>query len=183
MINPATTDIPFSTKLHLKLPRTRGLQREIVKLVRKEGAAITGSFAQKALLKRSRRFTDIDVVTKNVRGFAAKVKKQLGNKVTIKRVVINSPQGRFVIMRVLNRKGEVIADIDPMKFAEEGQIKKFPVHTVEGVKLISLRARLAAKIKQKLRGKKKKKIAVDIKQLTANRLRQPSGFLSKGGML
>ncbi|KKL06232.1 hypothetical protein LCGC14_2598060, partial [marine sediment metagenome] len=59
----------------------------------------------------------------------------------------------------------------------------FGTQKVEGLKIISVRARLQAKIMQRQEGKKRRKIATDIRQLTASRLRTPTGFFSKGGIL
>jgi len=173
------TNIPVKTGLNLKLPKTTELQAKILELARKEGAAVTGSFAQKALLKKSRGFTDIDIVTKNPRSFTLKLKKQLKEQIRIKKVQIKSKQGTFQIFRILSKKGKQIADIDPLKFAEEGQISKFGTTEIEGLKIVSLRTRLKAKILQKERGKKKAKIARDIKLLTASRFKVVKSFFGK----
>ena len=177
-------DIPFKTDIFLKLPKTTRIQKKILELVKREGAAVTGSFAQKTFIKKSRGFKDIDIVTKDVSAFTRKLKKELKSKIRIKKVLIKSRQGRFKIARIISRRtGKVIADIDPLKFAEGGLVSKFGTQKVEGLKIISVRARLQAKIMQRQEGKKRRKIATDIRQLTASRLRTPTGFFSKGGIL
>ncbi len=177
-------DIPFRTELKLKLPKVTKIQKIILELVKKEGAAVTGSFAQKTFVKGSRGFKDIDIVTKDVGSFTRKLKKELKSKIRIKKVLIKSRQGRFTIARIFSRKtGKLIADIDPLKFAEGGIISKFGTQKVEGLKIVSVRARLQAKIMQLEEGKKRRKIAIDIRQLTASPLKTPTGFFSKGGIL
>ena len=76
-----------------------------------------------------------------------------------------------------------MADVDPIKKAEEGLIGKFGTTRVQGLKVVNLRARLQAKIAQLERGKKAKKVKKDILQLTASSLKEPEGFFSKGGLL
>ncbi len=165
-------DIPYKTELNLKLPKQTKLQKEILEIAKKENAIITGSFAQQALVKGSRKFKDIDIVTTRVKILARKIKKTLGDKIKAKEVIIKSPQGKFSIIRIFSKRtGKLIADIDPKRFAEEGKINEFGTQEVEGLKLINVRARLQAKIAQLQRGKTKRgKIARDIMQLTANPL-------------
>jgi len=178
-LNP---DIPFRTELNLKLPSTTKIQTKILEIVKKEGAAVTGSFAEKTFVKGSRGFTDIDIVTPRVKILARRIKKALGRQVRIKEVQINSPTvGKFKISRVFSTKtGKQIADIDPLKFAEEGRIKEFGTRKVQGLNIVNVRARLQAKIAQLKRGKTKRgKVAKDIMQLTVSKLKSTKSFLSK----
>ena len=162
------------------LPRTSKLQSKILDLAREEPVIVTGSFAQQTLLRKSRGFADIDIVTKDVPGFAKKLKAKLGDEVTAKTVTItDSPLGKFKIVRITERKtGNIIADIDPLKFAEEGILKgpgpidiNFPIRTVEGVRLAPLEARLAAKLKQLERRKITSKVIEDITLLTGGKVK------------
>jgi len=160
--------IPFKKEIILKLPKTTKVQSKIIDIARKEGAAVTGSYAQKVLVKGSRRFKDIDIVTESPKRLSTLIKKELGKKVTVKKVEITTPQGKFSIYRIVDETGKVIADIDPLKYAEEGFIKKFPIYEVEGLRLVSPQARLAAKVSQLGRGKRKGgKVARDITSLTS----------------
>ncbi|KKK72379.1 hypothetical protein LCGC14_2904460, partial [marine sediment metagenome] len=164
-----------------KLPALKDFQRRIINVAVERGDAISGSLAQKTLVKGSRTFEDVDIVAKHPRATASAIKKEFGDAVIIKKVEItNSPLGDFNIYRVIDKKtGRQIADIDPIKFAEEGFVKQFPTVKVGDVTFVSPEARLAAKVAQLRRGKVKSgKVIIDIEQLTggeftAQQLRSP----------
>ena len=152
-----------------KIPKVTQLQRRILDVAIERGDAVTGSFGQKILVTGSRKFGDIDIVTKNPKGTAEAIKKAVGKNVEIQKVEItDSPLGSFNIFRVIDKKtGKVIADIDPIKFAEEGFATKFPPIKVGDLTVISPRARLAAKVAQLGRGKVKSgKVTIDIQTLS-----------------
>ncbi len=166
------TTIPFKDKP--TLPKTTKTQADILEVIKGEPAIITGSFAQSTLLKKSRGFADIDIVTKDISAVAKSIKKKLGDKVIIEtKSITDSPLGKFKIKRIIERKtGRVLADIDPLKFAEEGLLKgkfvdvDFPIRTIEGVRLAPLESRLAAKLSQLSRGKQFQKVIKDVELLT-----------------
>ena len=169
----AQIDIPFKNKP--TLPKVTATQARILEVIKEEPAIVTGSFAQEALLKKSRGFADLDIVTKDISGLASKIKTKLGDKVRIETVTItDSPLGTFNIKRIIDvRTKKVLADIDPLKFAEEGFVKggtlvdvNFPISTVGGVRLAPLEARLAGKLAQLARRKATSKVVTDIELLT-----------------
>ena len=152
-----------------KLPALTDVQRKIINVAIERGDAITGSLAQKTLVKGSRTFEDVDIVSRFPQATANAIKKALGDSVIVKKVEItNSPLGNFNIYRIIDKKtGRQIADIDPVKFAEEGFVKQFPTVKVGEVTFVSPEARLAAKVAQLRRGKVKSgKVTLDIEQLT-----------------
>lgn len=176
IFNLGLTNIDYKTDINLKLPKTSRVQREILKIAKEQGAIVTGSFAQKTLLKKSRNFTDIDILSDKPAKLAKLIKLKTG--LEIKKQKINS---KFNIYRAFDKKGKLIADIDPLRFAEEGQAKRFGTIEVEGLKLINLKGRLAAKQLQLARGKKNLKIAKDILQLKKSRLKSVSFFSGSRG--
>ncbi len=169
------TEIPFKEKP--TLPKTTKTQAEILEVVKNQPAIVTGSFAQAALLRKSRGFADIDIVTKDISAVAKSIKQKLGDKVIIEtKTITDSPLGTFKIKRIIERKtGRILADIDPLKFAEEGLLKgklvdvDFPIRTIEGVRLAPLEARLAAKLSQLKRGKQTEKVITDIELITGQK--------------
>ena len=152
-----------------KLPALKDFQRRIISVAVDRGDSISGSLAQKTLVRGSRTFEDVDIVSRFPKATANAIKKEFGDAVIIKKVEItNSPLGNFNIYRVIDKKtGRQIADIDPIKFAEEGFVRQFPTVRVGDVTFVSPEARLAAKVAQLRRGKVKSgKVAIDIEQLT-----------------
>ncbi len=165
-VRETVEDIPL--KRTPVIPIVNKAQRQVLEAVAEEGAAVTGSFAQATLVRRGRGFADIDIVTKDISKVASNIKKRLGDTVEIRTVTItDSPLGKFDIKRVIDKKtGRVIADIDPLEFAEEGIAKQVPIVDVEGVRFVSPEARLEAKVTQLARGKKLEKVIKDIDILT-----------------
>jgi len=158
--------IPLETKP--KVPKLTKVEKKIVSIAQAEGDIFTGSFGQKVLVKGSREFADIDILSKNPLKTVAKIKREV-KEVKVKKVKItDSPQGSFDIFRVTERRtGKVIADIDPLGFAEEGFATKFPTIRVGGLEFVAPEARLAAKATQLARGKRKSgKVIKDIGILT-----------------
>ena len=162
--------IPFKPKP--KIPKLTKTQQDIIDVIKKEDVTITGSLAQKTLLTKSRGFADIDVIAKDIGPVAKSIKQKLGSKVRVERVrITDSPLGEFNIVRVIERKtGRVLVDIDPLAFAEEGLALTSRVQRVSGIKFISPETRLASKILQLERGKKLRKVGIDIDILTAQQL-------------
>ena len=116
-------------------------ENEIIKIVRKRGDVITGSYAQESLLKKA--FTkihkDIDILTTNRPKFLSSIKKALGGGVTFKKLK-NSIEVRY--------KGKVIADVVEWSKGEAGFAKKYGWRKVRGVNLVRPQARLASKVYQ-----------------------------------
>ncbi len=75
-----------------RLPALKDFQRRIINVAVERGDAISGSLAQKTLVKGSRTFEDVDSVAKNQRSTASAIKEEFGDAVIIKKVEItNSP--------------------------------------------------------------------------------------------
>ena len=146
-----------------KLPKTKGLQKAIIKVIRKTGDTITGSYAQAVLTKYPRRFEDIDILSPNVKKTIREIKERLGDKVIFKK--------KFRAITVVNaRTGKEIADIVPFEIGERVRgidyVGKYGVTEVEGIKVVSPKTRLASKIAQLQTGKVKEKVLKDIRILT-----------------
>jgi len=162
---PVTTfhesSIPY--KKVPKLPKTKGLQKAIIKAIRKTGDTISGSYAQAVLTKYPRKFEDIDILSPNVKKTIREIKERLGDKVTFKK--------KFRAITVVNaRTGKEIADIVPYEIGERirgiDYVGKYGVYEVEGIKFVSPKTRLASKIAQLQTRKVKPKVLEDIRILT-----------------
>ncbi len=185
-----------------KLPQTTELEKEILKIVKGRGDAVTGSFAQETLLKSkfARKHKDIDIVTKNQGELRKAIAKKLGGRVKFKVLNIKDAKTgkRIKVIRVLDsRNNKLIADLDPLSAAEEGFIKRFGFVEHKGLKFVSPKARLASKVTQLGRGlertttvgkaaSKFKKVAQDIELLLGKKvavdipaLRGAFGFTKK----
>jgi len=174
LFNAGLTNIDYKTDLNLKLPKTTKIQRTILNIAKEQNAIVTGSFAQKTLLKKSRNFTDIDILTNTPSKLAKLIERK--TNLIVRKQKINS---KFSIYRAYTKKGKLIADIDPLRFAEEGQAKRYGTIEVEGLKLINLKGRLAAKQLQLARGKSNLKIKKDILQLKSSTFKQINFFKTK----
>jgi len=167
-------EVPVKIKKTLGLPKLTIRQRKILKVVIERGDIVTGSLAQKILVKGNRKLTDIDIVSETPSKTAKAIKEKLGEAVRIKKVrITTSPLGEFNILRIIEKKtGKVIADVDPKRFAEEGLVKKSKIIKVNELKLVSPQTRLAAKVRQLARGKRKEgKIVRDIELLTSGKFK------------
>ena len=167
------------------LPKTTKLQKDILNIVRNEGDIVTGSFAQKSLIKGSRNFKDLDIISKDIYKLGDVIKQKLGDRVRIEsKTIKDSPMGEFEILKVFDKKsGKHIADLDPYKYAEEGLASTFKVIKVNGLKLIDPQARLIAKTIQQARQLpkgKRGKVATDIAQLQGDIALQTSPSLLRG---
>lgn len=163
----------LSEKVNLKekpnLPKTNKIQSDILNIVKQNNDIISGSFAQKTLIKGSRDFKDLDILSKNPKELANIIKTKLGNEVSIKKKTIkDSPLGEFDIYKVYDKKGKHIADIDPIKFAEEGFASLFEPVKVKGYNLLPPEIRLVSKTLQQARPLpkgKRAKVLKDIEQI------------------
>ena len=167
-------DIPLAKRP--AIPRVSPEQRQILNIIREQKDIAGGSFAQRTLLQKkfTRPFADIDIAARKPGQTASLIKKQLSGKVKIKKLrITDSPVGDFDIFRVIEKKtGKVIADVDPLKFVEEGLATRFKTTKVAGIEFIDPQARLIAKARQLARGKTKGgKVAKDITALTGGKVR------------
>ncbi len=167
-------DIPLAKRP--KIPRVSPEQRKILGVIKEQKDIAGGSFAQRTLLKKefTRPFADIDIAAKSPKATAALIESRLKGKVKIEKLKItDSPVGDFDVFRVVEKKsGKVIADVDPLKFVEEGLATRFRTTTVGGVEFINPQARLLAKAQQLARGKTKGgKVAKDITALTGGKVK------------
>ena len=165
-------DIKKQLKIKPTLPKVSNIEKKILDIVKKRGDIVGGSFAQRTLLKKqfTRKFKDLDIVSKNPKSLAKDIKLKLGKRVRIETVTItDSPKGKFNVIKVYDRKtNKLIADLDPLKVAEEGLIKKFGTVKVGSIKLVKQEARLGAKVEQlgrKISEKKKVKVIRDIRDI------------------
>ncbi|KKK94167.1 hypothetical protein LCGC14_2685560, partial [marine sediment metagenome] len=161
-----------------KLAPTTTAEKRVLNVVKKRGDAVSGSFAQESLLKKqfTRRHKDLDILTKNRPKLIADLKKEFGKNIKFKGKKVS-------IEAIVNNK--VIADLIDFKVGESGFAKKFGVNKVQGVNLVSQKARLASKVHQLGIGKRGK-VLRDIEKLTGRRIKisktaieGPFGFSEK----
>jgi len=166
------------------LPKTNKIQSEILNLVKQNEDIISGSFAQKTLIKGSRDFKDLDILSKNPRRLAETIKSRLGEEVNIQRKTItDSPLGKFDVYKIYDKKGKHIADIDPLRYAEEGFAGMFKPIKVEGYNLLPPEIRLVSKTLQQARPltkAKRAKVLKDISQLLGKKRLEKSPSLLRG---
>jgi len=167
-----------------KIPKTNKIQTEILNVVKERGDIISGSFAQQTLIEGSRKFKDLDILSNNPEALAKAIKLRLGKEVTIKeKLIIDSPLGKFKIYKVYNKQGKHIADLDPIKFGEEGFASLFSPVKVKGYNLLPPEVRLISKALQQarpLQRAKKLKVLKDISQLKGEPSLEVSPSLSRG---
>jgi hypothetical protein len=127
-----SSDIAFRDKP--KLPKLTVEQKKILGVVKEEGGIVSGSFAQEALIKDSRKFKDLDILARNAEDIAKKIQEKYGDLFEVKKKrITDSPLGEFDIYKVYEKKtGKQLADIDPINFAEEGFAKYFEPIEVKG---------------------------------------------------
>lgn len=168
------TNIPIKKKP--TVPKTKGNKKAILDIVKKRGDVVTGSFAQKTLLKKkfTRTPKDLDILTKNQDALQREIKRKLGSKVKFETLNIKSDLGSFKVIRIRDtRTGKLIADLDPIGKAEEGFLKKYGTLKVNGIKFTKPQVRLAAKVKQLSKRKgvtQRKKVIKDIELLTGKKV-------------
>jgi len=171
--------IPFSKSPNI--PKTTKFQQDFLDILKEDeikfatDSSVGGSFAQKALLKKSRPFGDLDIVTDDPLLIAMKTKEKFGDMVAIKKQTItDSPLGTFDIYKVAQRQSDGslihIADIDPIRFAEEGLASKYGTVEIDGLPITDIRSRFIAKVQQASRGKRTAKVLEDIKILSDGQL-------------
>jgi hypothetical protein len=107
-------------------------QARILQAAVERGEVVGGSFAQKTLFPKSRKFQDIDIISKDPRSTA----EYIQSKVTIPTETFVGRHGKYTIKH--KASGKVLADIVPSKFydkysKETGQI---PHYDIGGVKVL-----------------------------------------------
>ncbi len=178
----------LSDKVNFKenptIPKTTEIQTKILDIVKERGDVISGSFAQQTLIKGSRNFRDLDILSKNPQLLAEAIKKRLGDDVVIKKKTItDSPLGKFDIYKVYDKQGKHIADLDPIKFGEEGFASFFKPVKVKGYNLLPPEIRLVSKTLQQARPLfkgKRAKVVKDISQLKGEPILEVSPALLRG---
>jgi hypothetical protein len=178
----------LSEKINLKespkIPNTNKIQSDILKVVKQNDDIISGSFAQETLIKGSRKFKDLDILSNNPENLANLIKTKLGNEVKVKKVTItDSPLGKFDIYKVYDKKGKHIADIDPIRYAEEGFASLFEPVKVNGYNLLPPEIRLVSKTLQQARPltkEKRAKVIKDISQLSGEKALEVDPALLRG---
>ena len=118
-------DIAYKTTP--KLPKVTAIQQKIIDVTKEEGGIISGSFAQQTLIKDARTFKDIDVLSKDPLKLAGKLEQKYSDILRVeKKTITDAPSGQFDIYKVFEKKtGKHLADIDPLKFSEEGFARMF----------------------------------------------------------
>lgn len=154
-----------------KLPETTKLQAKILDVVKKEKGIVSGSFAQQTLIRGSRKFADLDILSRRPKKIAQQIRKKLGDEVEVKiETITDSPLGKFDIYKVYDKKtGKHLADIDPLKYSEEGFGRMMGSFEVGGLKLLPPEVRYTSKVIQSTRPlptKKRMKVIKDISQLS-----------------
>jgi len=155
-----TTDIKPQLKKVPSLPvKITPANRRVLKVVRRRGDTISGSFAQEAVLKKqfTRPHKDLDIITKNREGLMRDLKKEFGNDITFKKLGV-SIEVRY--------KGKPIADLVEWAKGEGGFVRRFPRIKVNGINLVDPRARLGGKLNQIKFSKITPKGLKDIRQIT-----------------
>lgn len=176
------SEINFKKKFNL--PPTNEIQSGVLDVVKESGDVISGSFAQQALIKDARAFKDLDILSQDPEALAKLIKQRLGDKVQIeKKTITDSPLGEFDIYKVLDKKGNHIADLDPINFAEEGYAQFFDPVKVKGYNLLPPEVRLLSKVIQQSRvipREKRLKVALDISQLRGDKTLAKNPALLRG---
>ncbi len=141
-----------------KIPKTKAIEKDILKVVRKEGEIVGGSFSTEALLRKrfARKHKDLDIFVKDREKFIRALKKELGDRVRFKRAAAS--------IKVIHR-GREVADIVKLSKAEGGFVKKLGVVKVRGLKLAKPQARVGGKAIQLKAGKRTKKVTKDLENL------------------
>lgn len=111
-----------------KLTKT---QIKILLAATERGEVIGGSFAQKTLYPESRKFNDIDIISKNPKRTAEHIQSKLKMATTAEM----GRHGKYTIKR--KTSGKVLADVVPLMYYE--RYKKYgeiPTYNVNGVKVL-----------------------------------------------
>ena len=140
-----------------KMPKLTKDEQKIIDIVKKRGDTITGSLSQNILLKKkfTRKFEDLDTLTKDKAALLRDVKKAFGKRVRIKK--------KFRSIQIFIGKKQ-IADVVKFSEGEAGFAKKFGSTKFRGLNLVTPQGRLASKVFQLGLGKKGKVIK-DIENL------------------
>lgn len=127
-------------KLKLKptLAKTTKIEKKLLKVVKKRGDVVTGSYARETLLKKSfaRKHKDLDIASSNVPALQRALKKEFGKSVRF----VKKPNS--ILVKV---KGKSVADLVPLAKAEGGLIRRFGAKKVNGLKLADPRAIIGGK--------------------------------------
>jgi hypothetical protein len=147
-----------------KLPKpSSSIEKQILEVVKKKGDAISGSYAQEAILKKTfaRRHKDLDILTKNRPALIKALKRKIGDKIKLKK--------KFRSVQVFYR-GRQIADIVKFEIGEGGFAARFGIIKHNGLNIVNPKARLGGKLIQFKSGKKTKKVTKDIESLFAKEI-------------
>ena len=171
----ALKQYPLSLKQVPTAPKfSTKAQKEFYEITKKEGGVFTGSFSQKSLARKGRPYGDIDVAAIEPAKVASAVEKESKLLRVKKTRITDSPKGEFDIYRAYEKKtGKLVGDIDPLKFAEEGLLAKYPTTQISGAKFGALEARYQAKVTQlgrPLSPGKRTKVLKDISLLSGGKV-------------
>jgi len=114
-----------------QLPSLTKTQGKILQAVTERGEVVGGSFAQKTLFPSSRKFQDIDIISRNPKETTEYLRKKIGLKTS----AVMGRHGKYTIKTA---SGKIIADVVPSKYYEK-YIRKYgdiPTYNVNGVKVL-----------------------------------------------
>jgi len=122
------------------IPKISKTQEKILDVVKKRGDVVSGSLAQKTIVKGERKVKDIDILSYNPLETAQQIKSRLGKGARIEQ----GTRSTKVIY-----KGKEVADVVPIAIGEEGFINIFDKAVeVKGIQFLQPEARLASKVEQ-----------------------------------
>ena len=118
-----------SPTLPQKITKT---QARILQAAIERGEVVGGSFAQKTLFPSSRKFQDIDIISKNPKETTAYIQ----SKVKVPTLAQMGRHGKYTIRH--KTSGKVLADVVPSRFYEKyiRQYGEIPTYEVSGVKVL-----------------------------------------------
>lgn len=173
------------------LPDVTAEQTKILETTQDVGGIVSGSLAQEALVKGARPFQDIDVLIDEPKVFGDLLESKFPGEFRITpKEITDSPLGDFEILKIYSQdSGKHLADIDPIKFAEEGTAFSFRDQTISfgdtGLQFLSPEVRLFSKAQQAgrpLPTGKRSKVAGDVGSLIGLTPEQETSLLRGYGL-
>ena len=157
-------DIEKRLKPKPSLAKTSDVEKRILKVVRKRGDTITGSFATETLLKKqfSRRHKDLDILAKSRKGLMKDLKKEFGSSIRFRKKLKSI---------VLLHRGKEVADLIKFRKGEAGFVKRLGTTKVSGINLATPKAVLGGKVtKLGQTAFQKRKTLADIKRISGEKI-------------
>ena len=107
-------------------------QAKILQAAIERGEVIGGSFAQKTLYPNSRKFNDIDIISKNPKSTA----RHIQSKLSVPTTAEMGRHGKYTIKHASS--GKVLADVVPSIYYEKyiREYGEIPTYNIGGVKVL-----------------------------------------------